>query len=212
MITADPFVDLSFHISGAHPLRSDHGYSLYGAISRVLPHVHQPNEIGILPISGKSVGGRQMQLTKSSRLTLRVASTDIVSWLALAGKTLEIVGAKVQVGVPEIRGLIPATALRGRLVTTKNCQNQARFEAELSRQMKAIGVSDQVIVTIAKRRTVRIHEKEVVGYEVILEGLSAAESIAIQTTGLGGRRHMGCGIFVAHLSILNGPVFNAEQG
>ena len=197
MITADPFVDLSFHISGAQPLWSDHGYSLYGAISRVLPQVHQPNEIGILPISGQSVGGRKMQLTKSSRLTLRVASTDIASWLGLAGKTLEIGGAKVQVGVPEIRGLIPATALRSRLVTTKNCQDQARFEAELNRQMKALGISDEVIVTIVKRRTVRIRDKEVVGYEIIFEGLNEEESIAIQTTGLGGRRHMGCGIFVA---------------
>jgi len=130
-----------------------------------------------------------------------VASTDIASWLGLAGKTLEIGGAKVQVGVPEIRALIPATALRSRLVTTKNCQDPTRFEAELNRQMKALGLSDQVIVTIIKRRTVRIHEKEVVGYEVVLEGLSAEESIAIQTAGLGGRRHMGCGIFVAYLRV-----------
>ncbi len=196
MITADPLVDLSFNISGTQPLWSDHGYSLYGAISRVLPQAHQPNEAGILPISGQLVGDRKMQLTKFSRLTLRVASTDIASWLALAGKTLEIGGAKIQVGVPEIRGLVPATALRSRLVTTKNCQDQTRFEAELNRQLKALGVSDEVIVTIVKRRTVRIHDKEVVGYEIVLECLSAEESIAIQTSGLGGRRHMGCGIFV----------------
>ena len=111
MIAADPFVDLSFHISGRQPLWSDHGYSLYGAISRVLPQVHQPNDIGILPISGQQIGGRQMQLTKTSRLTLRVPSTDIASWLGLAGKSLEIGGAKVQIGVPEIRGLIPATEI-----------------------------------------------------------------------------------------------------
>ncbi len=198
MITEDPHVDLSFHISGVQPLWSDHGYSLYGAISRVLPQIHEPNEIAVLPISGQQIGGRQMQLTRSSRLTLRVASSDIASWLGLAGKTLEIGGARVQIGVPEIHAIIPATALRSRLVTTKNCQDQTRFEAELHRQMKALGLNDQVIVTIIKRRTVRIHDKEVVGYEVVLEGLSAEESISIQTAGLGGRRHMGCGIFVAH--------------
>ena len=151
MITDDPYVDLSFHISGVQPLWSDHGYCLYGAISRVLPQIHQPNEIAVLPISGQQIGGRQMQLTRSSRLTLRVASTDIASWLGLAGKTLEIGGSKVQIGVPEIRSLIAATALRSRLVTTKNCQDQTRFEAELNRQMKALGLSDQVIVTIFNR-------------------------------------------------------------
>ena len=197
MIAADSFVDLSFHLSGTQPLWSDHGYSLYGAIARVLPHVHEPNEIGILPISGQQVGDRKMQLTQSSRLTLRVASTDIAAWLGLAGKTLEVSGVKVHVGVPEVRGLIPATALRSRLVTTKNCQDQARFEAELNRQLKSLGISDEVIITIVKRRTIRIHQKEVVGYEIILEALTAEESLTLQTHGLGGRRHMGCGIFVS---------------
>lgn len=63
--------------------------------------------------------------------------------------------------------------------------------------MTALGVSEQAIFSIGKRRTIRIRDKEVVGYEVILEGLTADESLAIQTTGLGGRRHMGCGVFVA---------------
>lgn len=44
-----------------------------------------------------------------------------------------------------------------------------------------------------------LHGKEVVGYELVIEGLTADESVAIQTTGLGGRRHMGCGVFVPHL-------------
>jgi CRISPR-associated protein Cas6 len=67
--------------------------------------------------------------------------------------------------------------------------------------LTAIGVSIQAIVSVGKRRTIRIHGKEVVGYELIIEGLTADESIAIQTAGLGGRRHMGCGVFVPHLQV-----------
>ena len=81
-------------------------------------------------------------------------------------------------------------------MTTKNCQDQSRFEVEIRRQLTAISVSDEAIVSVGKRRTIRIHGKEVVGYELIIEGLTADESIAIQTAGLGGRRHMGCGVFV----------------
>ena len=65
--------------------------------------------------------------------------------------------------------------------------------------MTALGVSDQAVFSIGKRRTIRIREKEVVGYEVVIEGLTPDESLTIQTAGLGGRRHMGCGIFVVHI-------------
>ena len=199
MLTSENCIDLAFHVTSQVPLFSDHGYQLFGAISRLLPQVHEPNGIAVLPISGQQIGDRKIQLVKSSRLTLRVASADIATWLPLAGKTLDVAGAKLQIGVPEIRSLIPATALRSRLVTTKNCQDQPRFELELRKQMAALGVNEQAIFSIGKRRTIRIRNKEVVGYEVIIEGLTADESLAIQTAGLGGRRHMGCGVFVPHI-------------
>jgi CRISPR-associated protein Cas6 len=50
-------------------------------------------------------------------------------------------------------------------------------------------------LTLGKRRTLRIKDKEVVGYEVLVEALTAEESLNLQEHGLGGRRHMGCGIF-----------------
>jgi CRISPR-associated protein Cas6 len=196
MITNEPYVDLSYRIRSNSPLWSDHGFSLFGAISRLFPDAHEANGIGILPIAGSQIGERRIQLNEHSRLTLRIPSGDIARWLPLAGKTVEVAGVSLQVGIPEIRVLIPATALRSRLVTTKNCQDQSRFEAEIRRQLTAIGVSIQAIVSVGKRRTIRIHGKEVVGYELIIEGLTADESIAIQTAGLGGRRHMGCGVFV----------------
>lgn len=198
MLTSENCIDLAFQVTSQSPLWSDHGYQLFGAISRLLPQVHEPNGIAVLPITGQQIGDRKIQLSKSSRLIIRVATSDIATWLPLAGKTLEVVGAKLQIGVPEIRSLIPSTALRSRLVTTKNCQDQSRFELELRKQMTTLGVSEHAIVAIGKRRTIRIRDKEVVGYEVIVEGLTADESLAIQSIGLGGRRHMGCGVFVPH--------------
>lgn len=196
MTTFEPYVDLSFCVQSSSPLWSDHGFSLFGAISRILPDAHDTNAIGILPIAGNQIGERKIQLDTRSRLTLRIPSGDIARWLPLSGKTLEVSGASLQVGVPEVRALVPTTAIRSRLATTKNGQEQARFEAEIRRQMEALGVSKDAILSIGKRRTIRVHSKEVVGYEVVIEGLSFDESLAIQTHGLGGRRHMGCGVFV----------------
>ncbi len=190
------WIDIAFSIQSLSPLMSDHSYHLYAAVSRTLPAAHQSNGIGIHPIRGQQVGERKLQLNERSRLIIRTPSDRIPNWIGLAGKTLEIAGTKVHVGVPQIFALQPTTSLRSRLVTTKNCQDQPRFELELRRQLDALDVSTQVIVTIGKRRTIRIKDKEVVGYEVIIEALTDQESINIQETGLGGRRHMGCGIFM----------------
>jgi len=46
------------------------------------------------------------------------------------------------------------------------------------------------------RRTIKIRDKEIVGFAVSIEGLSDEESLSLQENGIGGRRRFGCGIFV----------------
>ena len=165
-------------------------------MSRAVPSLHTSLGIGVHPIRGQQIGDRRLSLSADSRLVLRVDTDHIGQVLPLAGQQLDLAGAKLRVGVPQVWPLQPAPALRSRLVTTKNCQDQSRFESELRRQLDALDVAAAVIVTIPKRRTLRIKDKEVVGYEVLLEGLTAEESLNVQDQGLGGRRHMGCGVFV----------------
>lgn len=188
-------IDLSFPVKSQASLPVDHGYLLYASLCRVLPELHAVNEIGVHPLHGRQTGNRQMQLTEFSRLILRAAVDRIPSLIQLAGKELKVTERTIRVGVPQVHGLIPAPALRSRLVTTKNGDDIERFRTELLRQLSAMKVSAEAIVTITKRRTFRIKDKEIVGHEVILEGLTADESIVVQEIGLGGRRHMGCGVF-----------------
>ena len=82
-------VDLSFTLTGTSAIAADHGYALYGAISRVLADkVHAENGIGVHPIRGRQVGNRQLMLMSWSSLTLRVADNQIAAMLPLAGKSL----------------------------------------------------------------------------------------------------------------------------
>ena len=46
------------------------------------------------------------------------------------------------------------------------------------------------------RRVIRIKGETHVGYAMLVEGLTAEESIVLQERGLGGRRLMGCGLFL----------------
>jgi CRISPR-associated protein Cas6 len=197
------YVDLSFLLLGTSPIAADHGYALFGAISRVLADkVHAENGIGVHPIRGQQIGNRQLMLMPWSTLTLRVADGQIASILPLAGKSLRLGDANIRVGVPTVRALVPATALRSRLVNIKVANNrpeavtEEQFAEAVRRQLAVLGISESAIVTVGKRRTMRVKQRELVGYEVLVEGLTADESITLQERGVGGKRHMGCGVLV----------------
>lgn len=201
-------IDLAFQVSGSS-LPADHGFALYGAISRLLPAVHESNGVAIHPVRGRIVGDRQMQLTDSSRLMIRTSAERIGELLPLAGKQLTISGHTLRVGVPQVFALTPSTAVRSRLVVIKvssdtpTAPTAEQFLAALRRKLAAFEVSPDCPITLGKRRTVRIHHKEVVGYEVILEHLTATESLALQAnspldpTHRFSRTHMGCSVFAA---------------
>jgi len=199
-------IDLAFNLSATRPVPSDHGYLLYSAVSRMLPAAHQTNGIAIHPIRGQIIGDRQLLLDDRSRLIIRTAADRIAQWLPLAGKQLNLAGNTLRVGVPQVLPLSLATALRSRLVTIKvspgeraapaRTPTEEEFRAAARRQLDTLGVDAAAELMLGKRRTLRIKQREVVGYEVLVSGLSAEESLRLQEAGLGGRRHMGCGVFV----------------
>jgi len=185
-------VDLCFRAMGAR-LPVDHGFALYGALSRVLPFAHNDDSLGLKLIRGRYVGEGMLDITPHSELVLRISADRIVSYLPIAAKTLEVRGSRLSVGGPVTRSLIPAAVIYSPLVTTRNGHDQARFENELQRQMKQMGTEGRL--SIGRRRTFAVHGKQVVGYAVLVSELTAEESIILQEQGLGGRRKMGCGFF-----------------
>lgn len=189
---SEPKVDLCFQLLG-RALPVDHGYALYGAVSHVLPHLHEDENVGLKLIRGRYIGNGMLDISPYSELVLRLSVSRIPQYLQLAGKILEVLGEKLNVGVTKTRALIPTSALYSPLVTTRNCQDQRRFEMEIRNQMESLGIHGEFI--IGKRRTFAIHSKQLVGYSLEVTDLNPEESIILQEEGLGGRRKMGCGLF-----------------
>lgn len=192
--------DLAFRLTGSN-IPVDHGYALYAALCRLLPkeilHDHDPKKAGfqisLHPIRGQYAGGEHLHLALFSRLILRLPQDEIKEYLKLAGKRVDIEGCPLRIGVCDVRALMPAAALRARFVTTRHGQDEVRFREECDRQMKALAVNGKL--SVGQRRTMRIHDKQIVGYSVVVTELTADESITLQENGLGGRRKMACGIF-----------------
>ena len=189
---SDPKVDLCFHVLGK-TIPVDHGFALHGAMSRILPHFHEDQTVGIKLIRGRYIGDGMLDISPYSELVLRLPIAGIAQYIQLAGKRLEVLGQNVSVGVPKTRALVPAVALYSHLVTTRNGNMQERFEKEIVKQMGELEIQGRF--SVGERKTFQVHGKQVVGYSVLVSELNAEESVKLQEVGLGGRRKMGCGFF-----------------
>ena len=193
-------VDLFFHVQGKE-VPVDHGYTLYSAISRILESgeenkwLHNADNVGLLPIRGHYTGQGKLMLDQHARFGLRLPVNLIPKVLRLAGKRLDVNGEALRVGVSTTSALIPAPLLYAHIVTTKNGEDETRFDTEIQRQLDALGIKGKP--ARGPRRIVTIKDKKVVGYSLLVSELTAEESICLQEQGLGGRRKMGCGVFVA---------------
>jgi CRISPR-associated endonuclease/helicase Cas3 len=199
-----PVIDLSFVLVGT-TIPLDHGYSLFSALCRVVPELHGALGVGVHPIRGQQTAPGVLSLTRWSRLKIRLPAEQIAPYIAIAGKELDLDGHRARVGIPQVESLIPAPNLAARLVTIKHALTPEAFERGVQRElarMQIAGAPELVPATRPTfagqplRRILRIKDKKVVGCALHVVGLTAEESIRLQEEGLGGRRRMGCGIFV----------------
>ncbi len=199
-------IDLSFKLTGDHiPL--DYGYPLFSALSRLVPELHGDLRVGVHPIRGVRLGPRVLTLVASSRLRIRLPPEDLVSYIGLSGAHFDLEGCGLDVGIPRVEPLIPAASLSSRLVTIKGSEDLDTFRATARRLLSEAGIDAQPVLGGEPgdggpaRRVFRIKGRRLVGFSLRVVGLTAEESIRLQERGLGGRRRMGCGVFVPLVSI-----------
>ncbi len=199
-------VDLLFPVIGSR-LPTDHNYALYSALSRWVPCLHDGSvEFGLAPVTGPYVGNGFLQVDHSqSRLRLRLSAADVPKVLPLAGKELGVMGRRIRLGAPQIQALHPAPLLIARMVAIKNATDPDTFLGSARRQLDELGIGGGLRVPEHRgrdgraepaRRVLRIKTACIVGYSLLAERLKPDESLRLQESGLGGRRHLGCGVFV----------------
>ncbi|MBP7792332.1 MAG: type I-MYXAN CRISPR-associated protein Cas6/Cmx6 [Candidatus Goldbacteria bacterium] len=198
-----PIIDVLFKIRG-NEIPADHAYYLYSSLSKIVPFIHENSTVGIHNINGILEGERKLKITDKSVLKLRLNSDDLSQVLPIAGKKIKIATNEIYIGVPSSRKLIPASKLYSRLVIIKGFMEPEPFLEAVKRQFEKMNIKGKPYLVKVKgdngmkylRRTINVHGKEIVGFSVRVNELTADESITLQEKGIGGRRHFGCGIFV----------------
>ena len=108
--------------------------------------------------------------------------------------------------------ILPAPNLKARSVTFKNSTEPEPFLSHAKIELDRLGVRgklqmpwhiDQKGRFEPHRHILRVKDSRIVCFPLRVEGLSAEDSVRLQAIGIGGRRHMGAGVFVP---------FDAEDG
>ena len=198
-------LELVFPVTGT-ALPTDHCYLLYAALSGVVPRFHKADTpLRFAPVTGVGAADGRLQVTEHSVLRVRLPDDAVRVALPLAGKKLSVGEAGVRLGVPAVRTLEPAASLYARLCTFKNADTPEKFLATARAKLAELGVAGEPQLPVhldgerageAKRRVVRVKGVAIVGYALIVAGLSAADSVTLQESGLGGRTRLGCGFFL----------------
>jgi CRISPR-associated protein Cas6 len=200
-----PTVDLLFPVQGgAVPL--DHGYLLFSALSARIPELHERQDIGVFNLRGARASKDTLGLD-SGTLRLRCSTEALPLLLPLTGGTLELAGRPVRLGTPSVRALTQPTSLSARMVIFKHAMDEASFLAATLKFMTESGCTGRPHV--GRRRVTNIARKKVVGFSLDVSELSPESSLKLQEQGLGGRRHMGCGLFLP--TRLRSPVVGAKE-
>ncbi len=196
-------ITVQFPILG-NKLPADHGYLLYSAISQLKPELHDlPDDekwLGVELISGIPFEKGLIVLpNRGATLRLRIPADKFGEVICLAGKQLDIEGHKIRLGIPTARPLQPSSTLYARIVTFKNSLEVPKFLETANRDLTEKEITAELEIpkeTYSRhRRIITIKGKKIVGFSLIAHGLNDEDSLKLQSTGIGGRRSMGCGIF-----------------
>lgn len=188
-------LDIIWPISSNGRIPLHHQYPLLSAISTIVPEVHASASFGLHAIRGVRVAPGVLALTPLSVVKIRTPLSQLELLLPLSGKRLDVAGCSIRLGTPHLHILTPSTDLQSHLVTIKGYLEASEFAVGIRKQLDSERISQSVNVVVARRRVLRIKQQTIVGFEVRLEGLSDQESLTVQQQGVGGRRHLGCGLF-----------------
>lgn len=189
--------DIAFPVAG-DIIDRDYPVALYRALVEQLPWLEDEALAGVHPIRGLTPCAGGMLVGGRTRLVLRVPEQRADACAALEGVEIEV-PAPLRLGRPTRRELLPHPVLHTRLVIT-GARDEMAFLNEVSGELAALGIDCDTIV--GKRGELRLDpDSTLVGYSLMLHGLSAAGALLAQERGIGRQRKLGCGLFVPHKSV-----------
>jgi CRISPR-associated protein Cas6 len=211
----DDVVDIVFKMSGSR-LVVDHAQSLAHAICEKLPDTSH-GQIGIHRIRIGSSGngwnspgeaGAIMQLSRRTRLVLRIHKDVSESVQRLCGTELEIEGERLKLGASSIRKLSSITTLFCHGIACDETQAENDFLDDMASTLDGMNIKVKKMIC-GTSQSVRSDQGSIFTRALMVADLTPEESVELQQRGIGTGRLIGCGLFLPHRGI--DAVFSAQE-
>ncbi len=191
-------VDVVFELDPG-TIGQDHAGALASALCRALPWLEDEPRAGILPLSGLGRGDGRFFVGRRSRLVIRMPMHRSASADFLCGGSLDLGGEPLGLGRCSLRPLLPVTEVVHSACVSYGTEDEIEFLAACRAELAQRQLGGEPVTGRARR--LKSAAGEIHGFALMLHGLKRAESVAIQESGLGLHRLLGCGLFVPHKSI-----------
>jgi CRISPR-associated protein Cas6 len=189
-------VDFAFAVSGDR-IDPDYPSGLHRALAAALPWLDDEAQAGIHPMRGLTPCEGRLMVGGRTRVVLRALVQHAADCARLEGARIEV-PAPLLIGRVTMRELLAYPVLHSRLVVT-GAEVESEFVADVERGVAELDLDCELIV--GRRGELQTDAGRLVGFSLMLHGLSAAESLLLQEHGLGRHRKLGCGLFVPHKAI-----------
>jgi len=204
----DDVVDAVFAIE-CRSLPVDHAWALSAAIQAALPWFADEPQAGLHTVHGAASGSGWMrpegadallQLSRRTRLVLRLPARRIEDAAALAGHTLDVAGWPMRVGKLAPRRLARIASLFSRGVIFENADDETGFLAAASEALRTLGIEASTLLC-GREVTLATPERSWRTRSLMVTVATPSQSLALQRHGLGEARKLGCGLFIPHKDV-----------
>lgn len=190
-----PMIEVVFDLEGKF-VPEGYAFSLWRDIVRCLPWLEQEQHAGIVPLRGSESGGGTL-LSQRTKLVLRLPAALAKKAIELSGQQLNVDGSVLKVGQARERALKPSTTLHAYIVESE--LGEVEFLADMNAKLQDMKIPCKLICS--KQIIIKSNAAMLKGYGLVLHDLKPNASLHIQSVGLGGARHYGCGMFVHYKAI-----------
>lgn len=208
--TPDKIIDVSFKIS-CQQIKMDHAWLLTDAIHTLLPPLKEDPQTSIhhiyIPQSGNgwtrtdNFKDKIVQLSRRTRLKIRIPKNKLPEVLTLSGQTILIENIPLTFGQANQHLLSTITTIVARHVHIPDTdENEEEFLQQAHQQIQAMGIKVRKMLC-GKSHQLKTPDGYIKTRSLMIADITPEESILLQENGIGLYYNYGCGVFIPQKSI-----------